>query len=128
MRVPCSRTNEAGQDRSAPPVVPTVPELVARFDLRRQASTDAFHAGVRLARTGRVSVTNVPSHRVCGVVREHEELSVELYVEDGTLVGRCPCPTAARRVCRHVVALAHAVWIAAPHCGQSSVTASPAAG
>jgi uncharacterized Zn finger protein len=90
---------------------PTVSDLVARFQLRRRATTDAFRAGVRLARTGVVTVTSVAPESVHAEVRDPSVLAVELYVDNGSLVGQCPCLAAAHSVCRHQVAVAHAVWV-----------------
>jgi uncharacterized Zn finger protein len=89
---------------------PTVSDLVARFQLRRRAPTEAFRTGVRLARTGVVNIASLEPDRVRAEVHDPDPLPVELYVEQGSLVGRCPCPAAAHSVCRHQVAVAHALW------------------
>lgn len=88
----------------------TVSQLIARFQLRRRASTDAFHTGVRLATWGDVTVMSVTPDLVHGQVRDPSVLHVQLYVDNGALVGRCPCPAATHSVCWHQVAVAHAVW------------------
>jgi uncharacterized Zn finger protein len=89
---------------------PTVSYLVARFQLRRRAPTEAFRAGVGLARSGFVSIASIAADQVHAEVRDPSPLAVDLYVERGSLVGRCPCPAATHSVCRHQVAVAHAVW------------------
>jgi uncharacterized Zn finger protein len=89
---------------------PTVSELVAHFQLRCRASTEAFSAGVRLARTGFVSITGLAGDRVHAEVRDPNPLHVELHVELGSLIGHCPCAAAEHSVCRHQVAVAHTVW------------------
>jgi uncharacterized Zn finger protein len=89
----------------------SVSDLVARFQLRRRASTQAFRSGVRLQRTGFVTVADVAPDLVRAKVRDPSPLQVELRVEGGSLVGRCPCPAAAHSVCRHQVAVAHAMWV-----------------
>jgi uncharacterized Zn finger protein len=90
---------------------PTVSDLVARFQLRRRAPTEAFRAGVSLARSGLVDIAALEPDLVRAEVRDPNPLDVELYVEHGALVGRCPCPAAAHSVCRHQVAVAHALWV-----------------
>ena len=90
---------------------PSVGELVARFQLRRRASTDAFHDGVRLARSGLVTITAVAPDLVTADVRDSRPLQVALSVEAGSLVGRCPCPAATHSICRHQVAVAHKLWV-----------------
>lgn len=89
----------------------SVSGLVARFQLRRRAPTDAFRAGVKLARLGAVKILDLSATQVRAAVRDTRLLAVELRVEKGSLVGHCPCPAASHSVCRHQVAVAHAVWI-----------------
>jgi uncharacterized Zn finger protein len=102
---------------------PTVGDLVARFQLRRRAPTEAFRTGVRLARSGLVSIATIASDRVQAEVRDPNPLAVDLYVEHGTLVGHCPCPAATHSVCRHQVAVAHAVWASRRHRAQDGEAA-----
>ena len=90
---------------------PTVSDLVARFQLRRRASTEAFRAGVRLARCGDVTVGDIAPNGVSAEVRDPHPMRVELHVESGALVGNCPCSVAAHGVCRHQVAVAHSIWV-----------------
>ena len=71
---------------------PTVTDLVARFQLRRRASTEAFRDGVRLARLGLVSIDGFAPDHVHAEVRDSTLLPVELIVDHGLLVGRCSCP------------------------------------
>ena len=88
-----------------------ITDLIARFQLRRRASTEAFRSGVRLARTGVVELVDVTADRVRADVRDPEPLRVELGVDNASLVGQCPCTAAVDSVCRHEVAVAHAVWV-----------------
>jgi uncharacterized Zn finger protein len=88
----------------------TVSNLIARFQRRSRAPTDAFHAGVRLAQAGCVQLATVADEQVRAEVRDPSPLTVELHVEGGSLVGSCPCPDSDSDVCRHQVAVAHAVW------------------
>jgi len=89
---------------------PTVYELVARFHLRRNASTDAFHNGVRLARAGLVNViTAAPDFVTAQVYDDHNHV-VELRIERGDLVGDCSC-SGPSGVCCHAVAVAHTLWM-----------------
>lgn len=90
---------------------PTVSDLVRTFQLRRRASTESFRAGVQLARTGVVTVAEVSDELVRADVSDPAPLPVELYVEDTTLVGRCPCQVAAQGICPHQVAVAHTLWV-----------------
>jgi uncharacterized Zn finger protein len=90
---------------------PSVGDLVARFQLRRRASTEAFRTGVRLVRSGDVTVISVAAESVHAEVRDRSLLAVELYVDDSSLVGRCPCSAAEHGICGHQVAVAHAVWV-----------------
>lgn len=101
----------AGPRRHMHDRAPSVSDLVARFQLRRRASTEAFRSGVRIARTGCVTITGIEPRVVSADVRDPSTLHVELYVDNDSLVGRCPCPAAVHSVCRHQVAVAHAVWV-----------------
>jgi uncharacterized Zn finger protein len=94
-----------------PPGQPTVSHLVARFQLRRRASSEAFAAGVRLARLGGVSLEDVAADEVTATVRDPEPLLVRIVVDDNGLVGICPCDAGEASVCRHQVAAAHALWV-----------------
>jgi uncharacterized Zn finger protein len=89
----------------------TVGDLVARFQLRRRASTEAFREGVRLARSKLVSLGEVRPDVVTAQVRDDRPVQVELRVEDGSLIGRCSCDAATFAVCRHQVAVAHVLWV-----------------
>lgn len=89
---------------------PTVSDLVARFQLRRRASTNAFRTGVRLARLRLVNIAVFADDHVLAEVRDPNPLRVELHVENWSLVGQCPCPAPTPSVCPHQVAVAHTVW------------------
>lgn len=89
----------------------TVSGLVARFALRRRATTTAFTEGVRLARLGAVSLDQVSPGEVRAQVRDGEDLAVRLFATDGHLHGECTCQTGQDSPCRHQVALAHVVWV-----------------
>jgi uncharacterized Zn finger protein len=89
----------------------TVIGLVARFSLRRQATTIAFAEGVRLARLGAVTLDELSPGEVRGQVVDGESLSVRIFAAGGRLLGECPCSPDGHAPCRHQVALAHVVWI-----------------
>jgi uncharacterized Zn finger protein len=88
----------------------TVSDLIARFQLRRRAASDAFAAGVRLARQGDVSLDTVADLEVAGTVQDAQPFFVRIVVDEEGLVGVCPCDAADGSVCRHQVAVAHALW------------------
>ena len=89
---------------------PTVSRLVARYQLRRRADTDAFAAGIRLARQGAVTLELHSPDEVRGVVQDPAPFAVRIVVDGDQLVGTCPCEEPGR-ICRHQVAVAHAVWV-----------------
>ena len=89
----------------------TVADLVARFALRSRASSEAFHAGVRLARSGRARVTRATDFEVAALVSDPDPLGVVLFAnERDELSGRCDCGASGMSVCRHQVAAAHSLW------------------
>lgn len=90
---------------------PTISRLVARYQLRRRADSDSFHAGIRLAQLNSVTLELVAPSEVTATVRDPEPMLVRIAVEGDQLVGTCPCEIAADRICAHQVAVAHAVWI-----------------
>jgi uncharacterized Zn finger protein len=79
--------------------------------LRRRADTDAFTEGIRLARRDAVQLELVTSGEVLGLVHDPHPLPVRIVVEGDQLVGACECEVAVVRICRHQVALAHALWV-----------------
>ena len=89
----------------------TISSLVARYQLRRRADSDAFTEGIRLARLHAVTFQLFTPSEVTAVVRDPDPLPVRLAVEDDRLVGACWCEVAAERICRHQVAVAHAIWV-----------------
>jgi uncharacterized Zn finger protein len=89
---------------------PTVSHLVARYQLRRRADTDAFTAGIHLARHGAVTLELIAPSEVVAQVRDPEPLLVRIVADGDQLVGTCPCEVATDRICRHQVATAHALW------------------
>jgi uncharacterized Zn finger protein len=89
----------------------TIGALVARFALRRRASTPAFADGVRLARLGAVTVDEISPQEVRGHVDDGQHLDVRVFAADGQLLGECPCRADEHGPCRHQVALAHVVWV-----------------
>jgi hypothetical protein len=91
---------------------PTVPDLVARFALRQRATTDAFSYGVWLASVGAVLLGEPSDGRVSAMVRDPGPLAVTLVADDEILRGECECQDESLSVCRHQVAVAHAVWAA----------------
>jgi uncharacterized Zn finger protein len=90
----------------------TVENLVDRFALRRRAETAEFHAGVQLARSGRVMVTEVTDVQLRAVVSDREPVEVTVITDDGAgLSGRCTCKSSTYEVCRHQVAATHTLWM-----------------
>jgi len=84
---------------------------VARYQLRRRADSDAFTEGIRLARLNAVTLELSGPSEVTATVRDPEPMQVRISVEGDQLVGTCLCEIAAERICRHQVAVAHAVWV-----------------
>jgi len=90
----------------------TVQALIDRFSLRRRAETAEFLAGVQLVRTGCVTLIEVTELQLRALVSDHEVLEVTVFADDGDgLVGRCACAMSDQGVCRHQVAVTHALWM-----------------
>lgn len=90
----------------------TVQALIDRFSLRRRAETAEFLAGVQLVRSGCVTITEVTELKLRASVSDHGLLEVTVLAHDGDgLVGRCACEMADHGVCRHQVAVTHALWM-----------------
>jgi uncharacterized Zn finger protein len=89
----------------------TLSDFIGRFELRRRAATDEFHAGVELARAGAVTIESVTSEELRAAVRDSDPQSVRVVVEDGGLTADCSCATGGKSVCRHQVAAVHSLWI-----------------
>jgi uncharacterized Zn finger protein len=90
---------------------PTVLDLVGTFQLRRQASTEAFRDGISLARSGSVHVSDIADDSVTGEVLDPKPIPVEITLDGDALRGRCQCRDSEHGVCRHLVAIAHTVWV-----------------
>ena len=93
----------------------TVVQLVARFALRRQASSNEFMAGVWLVSAGAVRVRHMSARLLQAVVRDGTPQAVSLVADGEMLVGECSCGCAPEEVCRHQVAAAHAAWLQLSH-------------
>jgi uncharacterized Zn finger protein len=89
----------------------SVTDLVTRFALRSRADKSAYDAGTRLAEAGAVRFAAVAESRVSAVVDDGTPFDVALAAQDGALLGSCSCSPGAS-VCRHAVAVAHALWLA----------------
>ena len=63
------------------------------------------------AAPGEVKLERVASSEVLGLVHDPHPLAVRIVVEGDQLVGTCECEEATERICRHQVALAHALWV-----------------
>jgi uncharacterized Zn finger protein len=87
-----------------------VSELVARFQLRRRASTPVFAAGVRLARQGAVHIHEMIEDVVRATVDDIRPAEVELRVRSGRLDGYCSWAE-GDEPCLHQVAVAHVLWL-----------------
>jgi uncharacterized Zn finger protein len=92
----------------------TVAELVARFALRRNASSAEFLAGVWLVHQGAVYLRSVSARALQAVIRDDPSRTVSLVAEGEKLVGDCSCGARGEHVCRHQVAAAHAFWLEQP--------------
>lgn len=90
---------------------PSVSDLVARFQLRRRATSAEFAAGVRLARQGAVCLDDVTAGLVRARVRAGTVYEVRLRAAAGLIDDACACDRDDRDPCRHKVAVAHALWI-----------------
>ena len=89
----------------------TVSELIARFVLRRNASSAEFMAGVWLVGQGAVRLKHLSARVVRAVVRDEAPQAVSITAVGSHLVGDCSCGAHGNLVCRHQVAAAHAVWL-----------------
>jgi uncharacterized Zn finger protein len=89
----------------------TVAELIARYALRRHASSAEFMAGLWLVRRGAVRLQSMSSRALRAVVSDGASQTVSIVAEGDHLVGDCSCGSAAAQVCRHQVAAAHVVWL-----------------
>ena len=89
----------------------TVVQLIARFALRRQASSAEFMAGVWLVSAGSVRLRHMSARLLQAVVRDGTTQAVSLVVAGEELVGECSCGCGRGEVCRHQVAAAHAAWL-----------------
>ena len=90
----------------------TVVELIARFALRRHASSAEFTAGVWLVSAGAVRLRRVSARMLQASVRDNTTQAVSIVAEGERLVGECSCGSAPGEICRHQVAAAHAAWLA----------------
>jgi uncharacterized Zn finger protein len=92
----------------------TLAQLIARFALRRNASSAEFVAGVWLVREGAVRLRSVSASALRAVVRDGTPQTVSIVAEGDKLVGQCSCGAACGQVCRHQVAAVHALWLQRP--------------
>ena len=88
--------------------------LIARFALRRQASSSEFMAGVWLVSTGAVHLRQMSARMLQALVSDGTTLAVSIVAEGDDLVGECSCGSVRGEVCRHQVAAAHAAWLQLP--------------
>lgn len=89
----------------------TIAQLVARFVLRRQASSAEFVAGVWLVSQGAVRLKHLSARALHAVVRDGTTETVTIVARGTDLVGDCSCGAGRGRVCRHQVAATHALWL-----------------
>ena len=111
-RSACRRPEHSGWGNS-------VTDLVTRFALRSRADKEAYDAGTRLAEAGSVRLATVAEFDVSAVVDDGGGFEVSLVARGDALVGSCTCPAGAS-VCRHAVAVAHALWLASPEAVSSA--------
>src|SRR3954447_11334213 len=88
----------------------TLGELIATFQLRRRASPDAFHEGVRLSDSGAVDIIDQTERYARVEVLDAVLETVTVRAERGAIAGDCSCVAGGSAVCRHQVAAAHALW------------------
>ena len=100
-----------GQSAEADMTPAPISYLVARYQLRRRADSNAFTEGIGLARRQAVTLELFAPSEVTATVRDPDPLQVRIAVQGDQLVGSCTCEVAAERICRHQVAVAHAVWV-----------------
>jgi len=89
----------------------TLVQFIARFTLRRQASSAEFMAGVMLVTSGAVRLRQLSARVLEALVHDNEMQAVSIVAEDGHLVARCTCGSNGDDVCRHQVAATHAAWL-----------------
>jgi len=92
----------------------TLLQLVARFALRRNASSAEFVAGVVLVRQGAVRLRSVSVSVLRAVVRDGTPQTVSIVADGDKLVGDCSCGAVTGQICRHQVAAVHALWLQHP--------------
>ncbi len=86
-------------------------QLIARFALRRQASSSEFMAGVCLVSGGAVHLRHKSARMLQALVRDGATQDVSILAEGDDLVGQCSCGSGPGEVCRHQVAATHAAWL-----------------
>ena len=89
----------------------SVSELIARFALRRNATSSEFVAGVWLVQQGAVYIRSLTARVLQAVVRDGTTQTVSIAAEGEQLLGNCSCGCPHGQVCRHQVAAAHSVWL-----------------
>ena len=92
----------------------TLVQFIARFTLRRQATSAEFMAGLWLVSAGAVQLRTFSTRMLQALVRDGATQSVLITTEGETLVGECSCGCAKGEVCRHQVAATHAAWLQLP--------------
>jgi len=92
----------------------TLVQFIARFTLRRQATSSEFMAGLWLVSAGAVQLRTFSARMLQALVRDGTTQSVSITAEGETFVGKCSCGCARDEVCRHQVAATHAAWLQLP--------------
>ena len=90
-------------------------QLIARFTLRRQATSSEFMAGLWLVSAGAVQLRQFSARVLQAFVRDGTTQAVSITAEGEDLIGECTCGCAQGEVCRHQVAATHAAWLQLPH-------------
>jgi uncharacterized Zn finger protein len=92
----------------------TLVQLIARFTLRRQATSTEFMAGLWLVSTGAVQLRQLSERVLQAFVRDGATQAVSITADGDCLVGECSCGCGRGEVCRHQVAATHAAWLQLP--------------
>jgi uncharacterized Zn finger protein len=92
----------------------TLVQFIARFTLRRQATSAEFMAGLWLVSAGAVQLRHFSARMLQALVRDGTVQAVSITAHGDTFIGECSCGSARDEVCRHQVAATHVAWLQLP--------------